>query len=173
MALVKDCTLLWKEKKLLRIFHFYSIAAFNSWKMCHHHSEASCFWKLFLIFKALIQPLIESQVWNALKSLAMFTEASIYLGVNVHGFSSKRGWRDIGKQQVSLQSSSQPQSHCSPGSTTPLPHIDCCGSVNLNWIYLVTRLSRGIKQVYWICDEVPLDSQQTHDNAKWKFVSES
>jgi hypothetical protein len=27
-----------------------------------------------------------------------------------------------------LQSSSQPQSQSSPGSTTPLPQIDCCGS---------------------------------------------
>lgn len=36
---------------------------------------------------------------------------------------------DIGKQHESLQSSSQPQSHSSPGSTTPLPQIACCGSV--------------------------------------------
>lgn len=50
-------------------------------------------------------------------------------GVSVQGRSSDRGCRDMGKQQESLQSSSHPQSHCSPGSTTPLPHIECCGSV--------------------------------------------
>lgn len=49
-------------------------------------------------------------------------------GVSVHGFSSEIGRVDIGKQHVSLQSSSQPQSHSSPGSTTPLPHMACCGS---------------------------------------------
>lgn len=48
--------------------------------------------------------------------------------VSVHGRSSGSGCRDIGKQHASLQSSSQPQSHSSPGSTTPLPQMERCGS---------------------------------------------
>ena len=46
-----------------------------------------------------------------------------------HGGSSGGGFARIGKQHGSLQSSSQPQSHSSPSSTTSFPHIASCGSV--------------------------------------------
>jgi len=51
--------------------------------------------------------------------------------VNLHGGSSGREYLLCGKQHASLQSSSHPQSHSSPGSTTPLPQIDVCGSVRI------------------------------------------
>jgi len=50
------------------------------------------------------------------------------LAVNLHGGSSGGEYLLCGKQHASLQSSSHPQSHSSPGSTTPLPQIDVCGS---------------------------------------------
>lgn len=56
-------------------------------------------------------------------------------GVNLQGGSSGEEYRLCGKQHASLQSSSQPQSHSSPGSTTPLPQIDVCNSAK----YIDTR----------------------------------
>jgi len=49
----------------------------------------------------------------------------------------------MGKQHESLQSSSQPQSHCSPGSTTPLPQIDDCGSVKQPFMERALAFSTG------------------------------
>lgn len=50
----------------------------------------------------------------------------ITFGLSIQGGSSLGGLDLIGKQQLSSQSSSQPQSHCSLFSTTPLPQIDSC-----------------------------------------------
>jgi len=44
--------------------------------------------------------------------------------VNLQGGSSGGEYLLCGKQHASLQSSSHPQSHSSPGSTTPLPQMD-------------------------------------------------
>ena len=51
------------------------------------------------------------------------------LGRNVHGVSYFLGLFFMGKQHDSSQSSSHPQSHSSPISTTPLPQMAFCGSV--------------------------------------------
>lgn len=51
------------------------------------------------------------------------------LGRSVHGVWYFFGLFFMGKQQGSSQSSSQPQSHSSPISTTPLPHMAFWGSV--------------------------------------------
>lgn len=48
----------------------------------------------------------------------------ITLGLRRQGISFLGGFDCIGKQQLSVQSSAQPQSHSSPGSTTSLPQID-------------------------------------------------
>jgi len=55
----------------------------------------------------------------------------ILLAVNLHGGSSGEECLLCGKQHASLQSSSHPQSHSSPGSTTPLPQIEVCGSIKI------------------------------------------
>ena len=72
-------------------------------------------------------------------SYLMFTHP----GLNVHGLWSRVICLDIGKQQLSLQSSSQPQSHSSPGSTTPLPQIACCGSVKQPLALLAFAFNTG------------------------------
>ena len=49
-------------------------------------------------------------------------------GVSLQGGSSGGGYLRCGKQHSSRQSSSQPQSHSSPTSTTPFPQMADCGS---------------------------------------------
>ena len=49
-------------------------------------------------------------------------------GLSVQGFSSSPNSVLCGQQHCSSQSSSQPQSHSSPSSTTPLPHSAILGS---------------------------------------------
>lgn len=62
----------------------------------------------------------QKNTWEGLQTL---------FAVNLHGGSSGGEYLLCGKQHASLQSSSHPQSHSSPGSTTPFPQIDVCGSI--------------------------------------------
>ena len=67
-----------------------------------------------------VQVLVQQGPWLGLQSL---------FGFNVQGFSW--GGKEVlwGQQQSSSQSSSQPQSHSSPASTTPFPQRAFLGSI--------------------------------------------
>jgi hypothetical protein len=65
-------------------------------------------------------------------------------GVSLQGGSFGRGLLDMGKQHWSRQSDSQPQSHSSPGSTTPLPQMAVCGSVKQPRLLRALAASTGL-----------------------------
>ena len=78
-------------------------------------------------------------------------------GLRVQGLSPGSWILRIGKQHFSWQSSSHPQSHSSPASTTPLPQMALWGSINKwgsnKWVLIARSKNRVVLNT--ICRKTP------------------
>lgn len=83
-------------------------------------------------------------------------------GRRVHGRSPIAWTLRIGKQHFSWQSSSQPQSHSSPASTTPLPHIAVWGSVSMIQRVSTRQLDSSTTRPSTVRTRDPIQSETTH-----------